>query len=214
MSLFPPSDIADMEKYKFKIDHIPIELNTFLYKLEKQRPMEWNLLLNFFEKNTKILHLIQVHEEDGYTFEKWLAKIKSWTYGQLMEASLTHLTPGNDISPILCDLADNYSPIKIADNTDKVVIVNLGEEVTLNVQATGVPSLEYHWFFWPKNECRNDWIPIDEIKDPEICIENIRLEDAGTYKCFVAHSLQVVDGNGSIIPGLYSSAFEVTIDPK
>ena len=92
----------------------------------------------------------------------------------------------------------------------------LGEKVTLNVQATGVPSLEYHWFFWPKNECRKDWIPIDEIKDPEICIENIRLEDAGTYKCFVTHSLQVVDniGNGSVIPGFYSSAYEVKIEPK
>ena len=133
-------------------------LNSFLYNLEQGRPEEWQLILYLFEKNQNFVHLLREKDEN---FDKWMSKIMSWTFGQLFQLCLTNLPCENEIIRILYDLVEDYIPIKLSLECleKRTVNKNLGDEVTINIEAEGAPSLEYHWFFWPKNGS-NDWIPI------------------------------------------------------
>ena len=142
----------------FKTNHIPLALNSFLYNLEQGRPEEWQLILYLFEKNQNFVHLLREKDEN---FDKWMSKIMSWTFGQLFQLCLTNLPCENEIIRILYDLVEDYIPIKLSLECleKRTVTKNLGDEVTINIEAEGAPSLEYHWFFWPKNGS-NDWIPI------------------------------------------------------
>jgi hypothetical protein len=68
----------------------------------------------------------------------------------------------------------------------------LGQDVNFAVSATGMPSLIYHWYFWPSHgKPMLDWIPLTEVEGCEINIDAMRLEDVGIYKCFIEHRLQV-----------------------
>ena len=68
----------------------------------------------------------------------------------------------------------------------------MGQDVNFAVSATGMPSLIYHWYFWPSHgKPMLDWIPLTEVEGCEINIDAMRLEDVGIYKCFIEHRLQV-----------------------
>ena len=78
------------------------------------------------------------------------------------------------------------------DLLPREIKADLGQDVKFSVSASGMPSLIYHWYFWPSHgKPMLDWIPLTGVHGCEITIDAMRLEDVGIYKCFVEHRLQV-----------------------
>ena len=171
-----------MDNYTYKTSHIPLELKTFIFKLEENRSAEWNLLQNLFERNQNLL----IKEEE--TFDQWISKIKSWTFGQLVEFVLKKLP---DLTPLMCDLTGSYCPLEITNSNhlcDREISVKLGESIDINVEAKGVPSPKYFWWFLSPT----GWKIIEDVEEPTITIDKIQLSDAGTYQCAIKHFPRVV----------------------
>ena len=194
-----------MEKYAYKTSHIPLELNTYIFKLEEHRSAEWSLLQTLFEKNQKVLM-----EEDA-SFDHWISKIKSWTFGQLVEYMRKKLPVGNFMRSLLCDLANPYCSLKINSDhlCDREISVKLGESIDINVEAEGVPSPKYFWWFLSPT----GWSRIEDIEEPMITLDKIQVSDAGTYQCSIKHFPKAVDDNLVEVPEVRSGRIKIVIDP-
>ena len=59
-----------MDKYTYKTSHIPLELKTFIFKLEEDRSAEWNLLQNLFERNQNLLIKVNMYMEQIQFFKE------------------------------------------------------------------------------------------------------------------------------------------------
>lgn len=199
-----------MEKYVFKTTHLPLNLEEGLYKIAQNRPSEWHLICTLLEQNGQDL------KEGNIEYEKWFNKLlSSWTLGQFLEECLTKLSSSNPLNLVLCDLIEDYVPIKVRqeDLELREIQAELGQNVTFAVSAQGSPTLTFHWFFWPTFGQNSEWQKLDEVKTNEIIIEDMRIEDVGTYKCLIQHSFKVVDENGSEIRGAYTGGVEICVEP-
>ena len=164
-----------MEKYVFKTTHEPLPINQGLAKLSNDNPSEWALICG----------LIETSEEFSENAQEFIAKIiQSWNLGQLIEHCLDKLPSGHILSATLCDLVDDYCPIKLDEKNLQLETVQaeLGTDLCFTVQAQGVPSLVYHWYFWPQNaENQSDWIPL-EVHGNQLHIDDLCSEDIGLYR--------------------------------
>ena len=157
-----------MDKYIFKTDHTPLDLSHGLATISKTKPQEWALISSLLESTPEIT---------SENLQLFVAKIiASWNLGQLIEHCLTQLPSGHLLSTLLCDLVDDYSPIKLGKEslTLQEIIADLGSDLAFEIKGQGVPSLTYQWFFWPELEQQNDWIPLD-VHEAELHIGNLQL---------------------------------------
>ena len=100
-----------MNKYTFKTSHIPIPLDYGLYKISKKRPADWELIHELLITNKNQLSCLRTPNEDE---NKWFSRIMaSWSLGQLLEECLTNLLPTCTLNTVLCDLIEDYHPIKV-----------------------------------------------------------------------------------------------------
>ena len=197
-----------MEKYVFKTSHSPLNLDDGLAKLTKTNSQEWALISSVLESTPEL--------SSGENINVFIAKIiSSWNLGQLIEHCLTQLPIGHQLSTLLCDLVDDYSPIKLDKQNLNLqeIIADLGQDLSLQVKGQGVPSLVYQWFFWPSNDHhQKDWTPLD-VHEAELHIDDLSLEDIGIYKCFVQHQLKVLDENGGDVPGMFTAGVQIKLNP-
>lgn len=101
-----------MNKYTFKTSHIPIPLDYGLYKISKKRPADWELIHELLITNKNQLSCLRTPNEDE---NKWFSRIMaSWSLGQLLEECLTNLLPTCTLNTVLCDLIEDYHPIKVS----------------------------------------------------------------------------------------------------
>ncbi len=186
-----------------------------MYNISKDRPREWALICDLFEANKAELEVLIRGEEN---YDKWMHKlVTSWGFGHLLEECLTKLPTHSVLNTVLCDLMEDYNPIKIRQEDLEVrrVEVKLGKNVCFAVGAKGSPSLQYLWFYWPLHPKTSvtDWQPLPEVTGHEIHVDGLRLEDVGIYKCLVQHCMTVIDPKGQAVPGVYTGGVELVLDP-
>ena len=100
-----------MNKYTFKTSHVPIPLEYSLYKISKDRSADWELIHELLTTNEEQLARLRSKNEDK---SKWFSRIMaSWSLGQLLEECLTGLQPTCTLNMVLCDLIEDYNPIKV-----------------------------------------------------------------------------------------------------
>ena len=119
-----------MEKYVFKTSHSPLNLDDGLAKLTKTNSQEWALISSVLESTPEL--------SSGENINVFIAKIiSSWNLGQLIEHCLTKLPTGHQLSTLLCDLVDDYSPIKLDKQNLNLqeIIADLGQDLSLQVKG-------------------------------------------------------------------------------
>lgn len=79
-----------------------------------------------------------------------------------------------------------------------VVYARVGPEpVTIQIQASGIPSPRYEWFYRPVDDPSNPtedftWIPLSATQDNVLYFDPFTFSDSGYYFCRVQHNLCVV----------------------
>ena len=79
-----------------------------------------------------------------------------------------------------------------------VVYAKIGPEpVTLQVQASGIPSPRYEWFYRPNDDPNTPsedfiWTPLSATQDNVLYFDPFTFSDSGYYYCRISHNLCVV----------------------
>ncbi len=203
-----------MDKYRFKTTHEPVDFNWTMFRLNKDRPEEWHLLMMTLDENEDEFQVIKGSTSSANNAYDWLQSVMGMTFGELLQISLEQLpNKTSELIQVLCDLQDDFSPLKLSPEsmTDKKIEADLGSDHEIAIQSKGVPSPKYTWFFWSFTDSDKEWQVLEGIDQPVLKITNFCKADAGIYKCYVAHSLTVTDANGEVVPGTYSSGTEVSV---
>lgn len=89
---------------------------------------------------------------------------------------------------------------RINDVTEEfhVVYAKVGPDpVTIQVQASGIPSPRYEWFYRPNDDPASPsddftWIPLSATQDNVLYFDPFTFSDSGYYYCRIQHNLCVV----------------------
>ena len=211
-------------KYVFSTLHKNIELNAALWQLKKDRSSEWEEIVTTLQKSPEEFELLMADpdvqatvpaKEEGYaprTFMNLCGSL-NLSFGWLLQAALNALPFSCNFVTLLRDLQDNYCALKTSPIPDdeRQICQPLGASFDLEIKAQGVPTPAFHWMKLPDANDGEDWLATG-VTTPRLRIENFQLSDVGVYQCYVSHRVAVETPDGSPVKGLYTAAFEVSVE--
>ena len=186
------------------------EADTFVRIMETEA--SWDKL-----RFSKILIQNQIVDFKSASELLNLMATKNFTISHFLKISIEdNLLPyPSDTVSFLHDLNYGYQLLKMVRDIDSsnerikkrvnnvieefhVVYAKIGPEpVTIQVQASGIPSPRYEWFYRP-NDDPNDtseeftWIPLSATQDNVLYFDPFTFSDSGYYYCRISHNLCVV----------------------
>jgi len=170
-------------------------------KLRYSKILIQNQIINF-KSATELLNLMATKNFTISHFLKICIEDNLLPYPSDTVSFLHDLNYGYQLLKMVRDIDASNERVKrrINDVTEEfhVVYAKVGPEpVTIQVQASGIPSPRYEWFYRPNDDPSSPsdeftWIPLSATQDNVLYFDPFTFSDSGYYYCRIQHNLCVV----------------------